>query len=291
MAIGGITMKKWILLLLTVMILSACTPKAYTESMEAGKAALEKENYTEAKDKFENALEEKETNEAKNYLHAAKSMQESVTLFHKGDFDTATYKLKKLLSQKATKKLINKQANALIKEIQKAKALADSMKERIIKGKALMEQNQFAQALDVFKEVSKTIQYTDIPSIEEITKEASELMIEATNKKKAADEEKQKLEEAKQKAEEEEAKAKQEQEEANQPLTHTQAEELVKQHLNLSSDQNVKVVYDHDADNGDYIIHVYEFVVDNSQTGEGHTTTWGWYGVNKQTKMVYDAMQ
>jgi tetratricopeptide (TPR) repeat protein len=290
MAIGGITMKKWILLLLTVMILSACTPKAYTESMEAGKAALEKENYTEAKDKFENALEEKETNEAKNYLHAAESMQESVTLYHKGDFDTATYTLKKLLSKKQSKKLISKQANALIKDIQEAKALADSMKERIIKGKTLMDQNQYDQALDVFKEVSETIQFTDIPSIEEITKEASELMIETANKKKTADEEKQKLEETKQK-EEEKAKAKQEQEEANQPLTHAQAEDLVKQHLNLSSDQNVKVVYDHDADNGDYIIHVYEFVVDNSQTGEGHTTTLGWYGVNKQTKMVYDAMQ
>ncbi|WP_413307890.1 lipoprotein [Bacillus sp. 1P10SD] len=282
-------MKKWILLLLAVLILSACTPKAYTESMDAGKAALEKENYTEAIDKFENALEEKETNEAKNYLHAAESMQESVTLYHKGDFDTATYKLKKLIRKKQTKKLISKQANALIKEIQEARALSDSMKERIIKGKTLMDQNQYDQALDVFKEVSETIQFTDIPSIEKITKEASELMIEATNKKKSSDEEKQKQEEAKQN--EEDAKAKQEQEEANQPLTHAQAEEIVKQHLNLSSGQNVKVVYDHDADNGDYIIHVYEFVVDNPQTGEGHSSTLGWYGVNKKTKMVYDAMQ
>lgn len=284
--LGGITMKKWMFLIVTVFILTACTPKAYTESLDAGKAALKKGNYTEAIDKFENALEEKETNEAKNFLHAAESMQESVTLYHKGDFEAATYNLNKLLQKKATKELISKQAHALIKEIQQAKALSDSMKEKMIKGKTLLEQDQYDQALAVFKEVAESNQFIEISSIEKMAKDASELMTEAADKKKVADAEKQKQEEAKQ----EEEKAKKEQEEANKPLTHEQAEELVKKHLNLS-EPNIKVVYDHDADNGDYIIHVYEFVVDNPQTGEGHTATWGWYGVNKQTKTVYDAMQ
>ncbi|MEH7414431.1 hypothetical protein V7266_03945, partial [Neobacillus drentensis] len=82
----------------------------------------------------------------------------------------------------------------------------------------------------------------------------------------------------------------QQQEVANKTLTHEQAVQIVKEHLNIKSSQNVKIVYDHDAANGDYIIKVYEFVIDNPSTGEGHTATWGWYGVNKQTKAVYDAM-
>jgi len=80
-------------------------------------------------------------------------------------------------------------------------------------------------------------------------------------------------------------------EKQNQTLTTKQAEDLVRAQLNLQPDQNVKVEYDHDASNGDYIIHVYEFVVDNPSTGDGHTVTLGWYGVNKQTKKVYNMMQ
>ncbi|MDR4948998.1 hypothetical protein [Neobacillus cucumis] len=74
-------------------------------------------------------------------------------------------------------------------------------------------------------------------------------------------------------------------------LTHEQAVQLVKEHLNIQSNSKVKAVYKYDAENGDYIIQVYEFVVDNPSTGEGHTATRGWYGVNKQTKVVYDAMK
>ncbi|MED4229252.1 hypothetical protein [Neobacillus cucumis] len=74
-------------------------------------------------------------------------------------------------------------------------------------------------------------------------------------------------------------------------LTHEQAVQLVKAHLNIQSNSKVKAVYKYDAENGDYIIQVYEFVVDNPSTGEGHTATRGWYGVNKQTKVIYDAMK
>jgi tetratricopeptide (TPR) repeat protein len=279
-------MRRWTLFLLIVLILSACTPKAYTESLDAGKAALEKGNYTEAANKFENALEAKETDEAKDYLQAAESMQESLALYHKGDFDAAVNTLNKLLHQKSTKEKISQQATALLKEIQEAKSLANSLNERMIKGKTLLEQNQFDQAIEVFKEVSQTLGYPENASIEKLTNEASQLVIDSTNKKKAADQAKKKHDEAKK-----QENAKEKKKDANETLSHSQAEDLVRKHLGLQADQNVKVVYDHDADNGDYIIHVYEFVVDNSSTGEGHTTTRGWYGVNKNTKAIYDAME
>ncbi|MFK9089917.1 tetratricopeptide repeat protein [Bacillus salipaludis] len=283
-------MKKIALLILTVLILSACTPKAYTESFDAGKAALQKGDYDQAINKFENALEEKETDEAKNYLHFAQTLQESRTLFNSGNFDAAIYSIKKLLKEKASEKLggkVTKQANALLKEIQQAKTVSVTMKEKMIKGKTLLEDNQFDQAAAVFKEVAETTNLPDVAEIETMAKDATALLAETTKKKNSAEQEKQQQDETAKKKEEE----KQKQEEATKTLTKEQAVDLVKKYLNITSEQNVKVVYDHDADNGDYVIHVYEFVVDNPSTGEGHTVTWGWYGVNKQTKAVYDAMQ
>ncbi|CAH2714901.1 hypothetical protein BACCIP111895_02077 [Neobacillus rhizosphaerae] len=279
-------MNRFILLILTVLILSACTPKAYTESMDAGKAALQKGNYSEAAAKFENAMKEKDTVEVKDYLLAALRMQESLKLYHKGDFDAAINSLNALLHNKVAKEKINQQATALLKEIQEAKSLENSLNERMIKGKTLLEQNQFDQAIEVFKEVSQTIGNPENASIEKLTNEASQLVIETSNKKKVADQEKKKQDEAKK-----QENAKEKKKDANETLSHSQAEDLVRKHLGLQADQNVKVVYDHDADNGDYIIHVYEFVVDNSSTGEGHTTTLDWYGVNKNTKAIYDAME
>lgn len=35
-----------------------------------------------------------------------------------------------------------------------------------------------------------------------------------------------------------------------------------------------------------YLIHLYEFVLDEPDTGTGHTVTYGWYAVNKQTGRI-----
>jgi tetratricopeptide (TPR) repeat protein len=289
-------MKRIALIILSVLVLSACTPKAYTENMDAGKAALQEGNYSIAIEKFENALKEKQTDEAKNDLQIAKTLNESLSLYHKGNFDAAIYSLTKLLNDNAPDKTdsrIIKQAKTLLKEIQHAKALSDSMQEKIIKGKTLLEQNQFDQAIEVFKQVSETNTPADIAPMEKITKDAAELLDETTKKKNDAEQKQQQQKEAeKQKADaQQKAAEQQKQEAANKTLTSKQAEDLVRAQLVIQPGQNVKVEYDHDAPNGDYVIHVYEFIVDNPSTGEGHTSTWGWYGVNKQTKKIYNVMQ
>lgn len=281
-------MKRIVLLMLTAIILAGCTSKAYTTSMDAGKAALQNGNYEEAADLFENAMEEKETQDAKGYLAFATEMKESKQLYHDGDFDAAIYSIKKQLNGKFADQLdikMVKQANALLKQLEQAKALADSINEKLIKGKTLLEQNQFDEAYEVFKEITENTNLPDVDTIDKLAKDASSLQNEAAKKKDEQEKQKQAEEEKRQEEE------KRKQEEANKALTPKQAEDLVRQHLHLQSNSNVKVEYDHDADNGDFIIHVYEFVVDNPSTGEGHTATWGWYGVNKKTKAIYDAMQ
>ena len=40
-----------------------------------------------------------------------------------------------------------------------------------------------------------------------------------------------------------------------------------------------------------YLIHLYEFVLDEPDTGIGHTVTYGWYTVNRESGIITDQMQ
>ncbi|MGE7907046.1 hypothetical protein ACQKNS_21865 [Peribacillus sp. NPDC094092] len=71
-------------------------------------------------------------------------------------------------------------------------------------------------------------------------------------------------------------------------LSKSQAEMLVKDYVDMENFQNLHIEYDHDSEKGDYIFHVFE--VDELSQKNGHKTTWGWYGVNKKTKEVYEVM-
>ena len=41
----------------------------------------------------------------------------------------------------------------------------------------------------------------------------------------------------------------------------------------------------------EYVIHLYEFVIDEQETGIGHTVTYGWYSVNKESGEITDQTQ
>lgn len=71
-------------------------------------------------------------------------------------------------------------------------------------------------------------------------------------------------------------------------LSKSQAEKLVKGYVDMENFPDLHIEYDHDSEKGDYIFHVFE--VDEPSQKSGHKTTWGWYGVNKKTKEVYEVM-
>ncbi|MGX4610422.1 hypothetical protein [Priestia sp. JNUCC 25] len=79
---------------------------------------------------------------------------------------------------------------------------------------------------------------------------------------------------------EEDTEAIEEEETAEQTVSQEQAIQLVRDQQGISEDSPLLVAYDHVDDSGNYIIHVYENVVDNEETGEGHTATQGWYQVS-----------
>ena len=76
--------------------------------------------------------------------------------------------------------------------------------------------------------------------------------------------------------------------EVGKKITMKEAEQLVKDFIQIEDYPQLRVQYDHDNEKGDYIFQVFESVEDGQG---GHTATWGWYGVNPKTKEVYDILQ
>ncbi|AEN89629.1 hypothetical protein [Priestia megaterium] len=87
---------------------------------------------------------------------------------------------------------------------------------------------------------------------------------------------------------EEDTETLEEEEPAEQTVSQEQAIQLVRDQQGISEDSPLLVEYDHLDDSGNYIIHVYESVVDNEETGEGHTATQGWYQVSPSDGSITD---
>ncbi|MGG0453264.1 hypothetical protein ABEY82_23130 [Priestia megaterium] len=87
---------------------------------------------------------------------------------------------------------------------------------------------------------------------------------------------------------EEDTEALEEEEPAEQTVSQEQAIQLVRDQQGISEDSPLLVAYDHVDDSGNYIIHVYENVVDNEETGEEHTVTQGWYQVSPSDGAITD---
>ena len=56
-------------------------------------------------------------------------------------------------------------------------------------------------------------------------------------------------------------------------------------------DADYYLVYEGIQEEKEYLIHLYEFVLDDPDTGIGHTVTYGWYTVDKITGFITDQMQ
>lgn len=76
-------------------------------------------------------------------------------------------------------------------------------------------------------------------------------------------------------------------EEANGEITESRAEGIVREHLNIGQNSDLKIVMDHKNDEGNFVVQVYE-VVTNGDTS--HTATLGWYIVDKEDGSVEEMM-
>ncbi|MDF2539060.1 MAG: hypothetical protein K0S76_2081 [Herbinix sp.] len=56
-------------------------------------------------------------------------------------------------------------------------------------------------------------------------------------------------------------------------------------------DAEYYLIYEGMEQEDNYLFHLYEFVLDEPETGIGHTYTYGWYTVNRNTGVVTDNTQ
>lgn len=301
---GGGIMKKLILAICSILLLCGCTPKAYTANMTKGEAAFKDGDFEKSAKFFKKAQKEKDTDEVNDLITLSNLLFESKSAIATGDFETSIEKATKVKEYKGKTKLLphaKKEADKLLKEANNLLTAKNKIEESMTKGKELLTQNKFDDAYNIFSDARK-IDVLNNKKLVNLKSQLTDLMNQTIDEKKAYNDklEKEKVEKDKEKAEENKQNEKQnedqqpkagednkKQEETNHVLSHSEAEQLVREYLNIQSDKNIFTRYDHD-EGDNYIIHVYEKVIDDPKTNMGHTATWGWYGVNKYTKKVYD---
>ncbi|EZP75192.1 hypothetical protein H839_16868 [Parageobacillus genomosp. 1] len=296
--------KRSLFIFFLLLLLAGCSSKEYERYMELGTKAVKEENYNEAVSYFQKALEKKNKEEAKLALKFSEQMKEAVDAFNDGKFEAAIFIAENIKNAKGTFSVvavIKAKAEKMLKEAEKLDALLKNMEQKMTKGNTLADNHQFDEALALFKEVAETEE--SHPTIDPIVKEAKKQIVQTEQAKVQYEQEqaKKRKEEAKkeEKNESESQPASGNQDQNNSAaeetdeqhkLTSEEAEQLVRKHLNIGTQSNLRVKYDHDNEKGHYVIHVYEFVVDNPETGEGHTATVGWYAVDPKSKRVYNVL-
>ncbi|QQP13008.1 hypothetical protein FJQ98_02735 [Lysinibacillus agricola] len=304
--LGGINLRKLALFILCIFLVG-CTSKVYTDNFDKGKIELENGNYSEAIKFFEIAEQEKNTKEIDELISIAKILNDSLIAKKEGKFEASNYNAEKIIDYKikeeVNKKIIEstkKQAREIVKQTDVESAQKEELEANISKGKVLLEQQKFDEAYTIFNAlVTQEGDYPSYKLFKDLFVQATNLAKETVDKKeayiveqqnKAEEEKKKKAEEEKQrKIAEENAKKEAQKQAQNAKVSKEQAKQLVIQKLQLPNNPNLFVEYEYDNEHGDYVFHVYEVVIDDPKTKEGHTATWGWYGVDPKNKYVYDA--
>ncbi|GAB6552314.1 hypothetical protein bcgnr5378_05400 [Bacillus cereus] len=286
-------MKKVMATVLGVLIVaSGCSSKVYDEQVDSGKKAIENGEYAAAVNSFEKAAKEKSTDEIQKYIGLANDMQDSASALKDEKYEVAIANAEKVTKEKLDDKIYKsakEQADKIIKTAKTSQEKMDSAKAEIQSGKDFLAQQKYDEAYQIFKTVAERNEP------QQLVKEATTLMNDAVTAKKQYEDEQEKV--RKEKAEQEQAaleKKKVEQEKAQQKakeetkkqqdtvadtstITASKAEDLVRTQYNLPISLYVK--YDHDDENGNYVIRVFENHPD-------HIATVGWYVVNPKTKKV-----
>jgi Copper amine oxidase N-terminal domain len=78
---------------------------------------------------------------------------------------------------------------------------------------------------------------------------------------------------------------------AGKMYSKMEAIELVKKKFGDSITPTHVVEYSHDDEKGHYVVHVYQTHVNNFQSGDSYTSTYGWFVVNPNTGEIRSMLQ
>lgn len=276
--------KKALLFLLALSLLAGCTTRAYETNMELGRNELKKQHYLEASEAFDKAYQDNDSAEAKDLRNMSAAMSKAMTAYETSDYPTALTLLDKVIKYKTSEpegEDVYKQAKELKKEVSKAIKENEEMTLKLEEGKVLLSQKQYKEAHSLFREVTESNQ----PSTSKLKSEAKKLIDKTVQSEDQTrnTSETEKPEETNKQSETKETNESTE-------LTKEEGKELVAEFIKMNDSSNLTIQFDREDEKGNYIFQVYEIVIDNAETKEGHTATWGWYSVNPKTKEVEDLM-
>lgn len=231
-----------------LLIVTGCTSKEYESNMELGKEQVQEQNYLEAYEAFASAYKENETSEAKELKELSKLLADGIKQYKQEKYKKALSFFEKAAGYDAKTKV----------------------------GKQLV-----TKADDWVTKVDNA-QYDSSPAKEGQLKPDDPATLEEGNMDtpKGTDNPG-KTQTPLDSGNSDENKS------VTSKLTVKEAEQLVKDFIEIEDYPQLSVQYDHNNEKGDYIFQVFESVEDGQG---GHTATWGWYGVNPKTKEVYDMM-
>lgn len=287
-------MKQLLATIITIVLLVGCNNGIYEKAMEQGKLALANGEFNKALASFELALEEEpKDKEARTLYEGLVSLNQVKEAIENAKWDDALTKANSLLKDKTLESNVKKELEQYVQTAETSKAQYKTVSEKVEYIKGLVTEKKYSEAQAAIDELKQDTSLK--PVFDDFSNEVNTIEqivnTEITKQKEAEIAAAKKAEEAAMKAAEASAAAKKEEERKRteqqkqvQGVSPQQAENIIRKALNVSSD----TIVEHDHDDGpDYIIHVYDIVDDEEG---GHTATWGWYGVSKQTGQWYDWM-
>lgn len=282
----------WMAIMLLALLVG-CSSKEYEADIKVGTKALEQQRYEDALTSFEEAQKVKDTKEIKKYITLTKHLMTSEQAYEKGSFQQAIKESDKIIAQQTEDeviKIMQGEARKIKKQAQSTNEEFELMKKKYREANNLFYEDEFEKAQLLLTSIMNTT--SNHPKIKEVVEEAEKLQARIEEQTSSTtEEETTQPNTPNNPVNSQPTKPQQpEKQKESKNISKQDAVQLVRTHLKLDGREEVKVEYDHDNAKGDYVIHVYEIIIDDPATGEGHTATWGWYGVNPSTKAIYDAM-
>jgi tetratricopeptide (TPR) repeat protein len=285
-------LKVLLILLIGLVLIAGCQSKeaVYKENMKLGKTAIETQEYDKAIDYYKEALGKKVTKEAKNSLSLSKDMKNLMEELGAKNYQGVVVMGNDILSSYKSSphfEIIQPRVERFL-DLGKSEVVKDQLKvtHSLIKKKKVEDAKVILdQIINENKENESLQQY--VQEAEEMKKKTEKNVVD--KKSENNDESKQDNHIDSSDESGSDNGTQMQKKEANvKDLTPAEAETLVKDEIMVSNNQNVKIQFDHENSQGLYVIKVYEVVIDNKDTNEGHTVTWGWYTVNPETKEILE---
>jgi tetratricopeptide (TPR) repeat protein len=275
-------------------LIAGCQSKEdiYKENMKLGKEAIESQEYQKAIDYYKEAVEKKETKEAKNSLALAKDMKGLMKVLEAKNYQEVVLMGNNILSKYKSSPHFEIIGPRIDRFLDLGKN--EIVKEQLKVSHSLLQEEKNEDAKAILDKIIKENKGNE--SLQQYVQEAEELKkkTEKTNpegsKEGNEDTEGQQedISEPNDESSVEEENDTPKEEAPASAITPEEAEKLVKKEIMVSNNKNVKIQFDHENSQGLYVIRVYEVVIDNPDTNEGHTVTWGWYTVNPKTKEILE---